>query len=73
MTVEGSDSLNETQLTKYVYCHKLTSMKSLTWKPEKNDKLREMGRPSFEEVIEALEKGGFRDILVNPNYPDQKI
>lgn len=32
-----------------------------------------MGRPSFEDVLEALTDGGFRDVLVNPNYPDQKI
>lgn len=48
-------------------------MKSWAWKPEKNELLKEMGRPSFEDVLEALEKGGFRDVLSNPNYPDQKI
>lgn len=48
-------------------------MKSWAWKPEKNEKLKEMGRPCFEDVLEALENGGFRDILSNPNYPDQKI
>lgn len=31
-----------------------------------------MGRPSFEDVLEALEQGGFRDVLSNTNYPDQK-
>ena len=48
-------------------------MKSWGWKPEKNEKLKEMGRPCFEDVLEALESGGFRDVLTNPNYPDQKI
>ena len=48
-------------------------MKSWAWKPEKNELLKEMGRPSFEDVLEALEKGGFRDVLRNPNYPDQKL
>ena len=48
-------------------------MKSWVWKPEKNDILKEMGRPCFEDVLEALANGGFRDILSNPNYPDQKI
>ncbi|MBX2987092.1 MAG: hypothetical protein KF802_04265 [Bdellovibrionaceae bacterium] len=32
-----------------------------------------MGRPCFEDVLEALAEGGFRDVLINPNYPDQKI
>jgi hypothetical protein len=48
-------------------------MKSWVWKPEKNKKLKEMGRPSFEDVLDALEKGGFRDVLSSSNYPDQKI
>jgi hypothetical protein len=48
-------------------------MKSWGWKPEKNEKLREMGRPCFEDVLTALEEGGFRDVLSNPKYPDQKI
>ncbi len=48
-------------------------MKSWAWKPEKNELLKEMGRPCFEDVLEALINGGFRDILSNPNYPDQKI
>lgn len=48
-------------------------MKSWAWKPEKNELLKEMGRPCFEDVLEALINGGFRDVLSNPNYPDQKI
>jgi hypothetical protein len=48
-------------------------MKSWVWKPEKNERLKEMGRPSFEDVLEALENGGFRDVLMSSNYPDQKI
>lgn len=48
-------------------------MKSWGWKPEKNELLRDLGRPSFEDVLEALAGGGFRDVLTNPNYPDQKI
>jgi len=48
-------------------------MKSWVWKPEKNKKLKEMGRPSFEDVLDALENGGFRDVLSSSNYPNQKI
>ncbi len=48
-------------------------MKSWAWKPEKNEALREKGRPCFEDVLEALEDGGFRDVLSNPRYPDQKL
>ena len=48
-------------------------MKSWGWKPEKNAKLRELGRPCFEDVLDALENGGYRDVLQNPSYPDQKI
>jgi hypothetical protein len=48
-------------------------MKSWAWKPEKNELLKEMGRPCFEDVLEALINGGFRNVLSNPNYPDQKI
>lgn len=48
-------------------------VKSWTWKPEKNKLLKEMGRPCFEDVLEAVINGGFRDVIVNPNYPDQKI
>jgi hypothetical protein len=32
-----------------------------------------MGRPCFEDVLKALINGGFRDVLRNPNYSDQKI
>ena len=32
-----------------------------------------MGRPGFEDVLDALESGGYRDVLVNPSHPDQKI
>lgn len=48
-------------------------MKSWGWKPEKNEKLKKMGRPSFEDILAALGKGGFRDVLNNHNYPDQNI
>lgn len=48
-------------------------MKSWAWKPEKNKLLKEMGRPCFEDVLEALTNGGFCDVLSNPNYPVQKI
>ena len=48
-------------------------MKLWGWKPEKNVKLQSMGRPSFEEVLLALEEGGYRDILQNPNYPDRML
>lgn len=61
------------KLTKSVHCHILKTMKSWAWKPEKNDFLKKMGRPCFEDVLEALTNGGFRDVLTNPNYPDQKI
>ena len=40
---------------------------------KKNDKLKEMERPSFEDVLDALKNGGFCDVLSNPNYGDQKI
>ena len=46
---------------------------SWNWKPEKNDRLKELKRPCFEDVLQALEKGGFRDILANSNYPDQRL
>ena len=61
------------KLTKGVHCHTLKMMKSWAWKPEKNDLLKEMGRPCFEDVLDALANGGFRDVLSNSNYPDQKI
>jgi hypothetical protein len=32
-----------------------------------------MEMPSFEDVLDALENGGFRDVLISSNYPDQKI
>ena len=48
-------------------------MKSWAWKPEKNQLLKEMGRPCFEDVLESLINGGFRDVLSNPNYPEQKL
>ena len=32
-----------------------------------------MGRPGFEAVLDALANGGFRDVLSNSNYPDQKL
>lgn len=48
-------------------------MKAWVWKAEKNELLKKMGRPCFEDVLEALIDGGFRDVLVNSNYPDQKI
>jgi hypothetical protein len=48
-------------------------MKTWAWKPEKNDLLKEMGRACFEDVLEALSVGGFRDVLVNTNYLDQMI
>ncbi|MBI5139415.1 toxin [Candidatus Nomurabacteria bacterium] len=48
-------------------------MKSWSWKPEKNKKLLKMGRPCFEDVLQAIDKGGFRDVLSNPHYPDQNI
>ena len=48
-------------------------MKSWTWKPEKNETLKKMGRPSFEDIVDSLDAGGFRDVLGNPNYPDQYL
>lgn len=48
-------------------------MKSWAWKPEKNELLREMGRPCSEDVLVTLINGGFRDVLSSPNYPNQKI
>ena len=48
-------------------------MKSWAWKPEKNDLLKEMGRPCFEDVLDSLINGGFRDVLRNRNYPEQRI
>jgi hypothetical protein len=48
-------------------------MKTWSWKPEKNQKLKEMGRPGFEAVLLALEQGGFRDVLSNLGYPNQKL
>jgi hypothetical protein len=48
-------------------------MKSWAWKPEKNELLKAMGRPCFEDVLKALITGGFRKVLDNPNYPDQRI
>ena len=44
-------------LTKCVHCHKFDMMTSWAWKPEKNNKLREIGRPCFEDVLVALENG----------------
>lgn len=32
-----------------------------------------MGRPSFEDVLDALENVDFLDVLSNSNYPNQKI
>ena len=47
-------------------------MKSWILKPEKNIKLKEMGRLSFEDLQDALEKGGFRYVLRSSNYARSK-
>lgn len=46
-------------------------MKTFGWKPEKNETLKEMGRPSFENVLSAIENGGFREVLKNKARSDQ--
>lgn len=32
-----------------------------------------MGRPCFEDVLDALVSGGFREVLINSNYADQRL
>lgn len=44
-------------------------MKVWVWKPEKNEKLVENERPSFEKVLAAIREGGIRDIQTNANLP----
>lgn len=49
-------------------------MIGLVWKPEKNVELkRDPNRSSFDDVVEALAAGGYRDALRNRNHPDQMI
>ncbi|MEI8321313.1 MAG: toxin [Alphaproteobacteria bacterium] len=41
--------------------------------PEKNRKLIEVRRISFEKIISALDTRGALDVLMNPNYAHQKM
>ena len=43
------------------------------WKPAKPEELKAKGRPSFEEVIEAIAEGRVIDSESNQNYPGQTI
>lgn len=46
------------------------------WDEEKNQKLKEEREISFQEIVDAINSGGFLEIIDNPNqekYPNQKI
>ncbi|MBI1733286.1 MAG: toxin [Gammaproteobacteria bacterium] len=51
-------------------------MKPFRWDPEKNERLKQARRISFEEIVLAVEEGGLRDLLAHPNqkrYPGQLV
>ena len=49
-------------------------MIAVIWKPEKNEELKkDPTRPSFDDVLEAIAEGGYRDVLRNKNHPDQVV
>jgi hypothetical protein len=51
-------------------------MKHFDWSDEKNEILQRAGRPSFEDVVAAIESGGILDRVAHPNaerYAHQKI
>lgn len=42
-------------------------MKHFDWSDEKNEILQRAGRPSFEDVVAAIESGGILDRVAHPN------
>lgn len=48
-------------------------MKYFNWSPEKNRKLIKERGVSFEICLIKIENKEVLDVLVNPNYPHQKI
>lgn len=51
-------------------------MKPINWNADKNRKLIEQRNISFEDIIFALQSGGFLDDITHPNkskYPAQRI
>ena len=51
-------------------------MNYFDWDEEKNQKLKEEREISFQEVVDAINSGGFLEPIDNPNqkkYPNQKI
>lgn len=51
-------------------------MKHFSWNAEKNYKLIEKRKISFERVVSHIEKYGYLDIVKHPNiakYPNQKM
>ena len=51
-------------------------MKPFRWDPDKNERLKTGRGISFEEIVLAVEEGGLKDILVQPNqrrYPGQVV
>lgn len=69
-------------LTKGTQCNKLKNnkiicrMKYFEWNEEKNERLRDERKISFEIIISQIEMGYLLDILEHPNkekYDDQRI
>lgn len=48
-------------------------MKYLNWSSEKNEKLIKERGISFEICLVKIEDGDILDVLINKNYPNQKI
>jgi uncharacterized DUF497 family protein len=51
-------------------------MKYFAWDNEKNERLKQERRVSFEEVVFHIERGDLLDVLEHPNqsrYPGQRI
>ena len=50
-------------------------MKPITWDEKKNKELKKKGRPSFEEVLMAIDQGGLIDQIKNhsQNHPEQEV
>lgn len=53
--------------------NKRHTMVIYAWDNKKNEELKREGRPSFEEVVQALEKNGAVQNEINLNYTSQRI
>lgn len=43
------------------------------WDPKKNDGLIKKGRPSFDDIVQAIANGNILDEIPNPIHKGQKI